>query len=335
LAWPGEARLAAMAVDTLDRQAVVDLFRAQYEPAFGVAAGWTGNVASCLAGTTAAAYTDATLQMVNYFRAMAGLPANVTFDPALNVKCQEAALMMIAEGSLSHSPGPGWACYTSDGAEAAGKSNLAIGRHGSAAVALGYMHDPGAGNTAVGHRRWILYPRQVAMGTGSNDARNGFFTGANALWVISGFGSRPPTPEWVAWPPAGYVPREIVYPRWSLSRNSSPGADFSGATVAMSEDGQPIGVTVLAVQNGFGDNTLVWEPSGLSFAAGQADRTIRVTVSNIMVGGSPRTFVYDVIVIDPDNEPTPTPGPSAARGWSRYGDGPPPENPPRKRPSLD
>jgi len=140
---------------------------------------------------------------VNYFRAMAGLPA-VSHEAVKNAKSQQAALMMTANGMLNHVPPPSWICYSADGAEAAGKSNLAS-LPGPPAVAL-YMFDPGGGNTAVGHRRWILYPRQVELGTGSTD-------NANDLWVIGTFGSRPATPEIVAWPPVGFVPYQLVYPR--------------------------------------------------------------------------------------------------------------------------
>ena len=49
---------------------------------------------------------------------------------------------------------------------AAGKSNLFLGRSGAGAIA-GYMDDPGSGNTAAGHRRWIIDPRQTTMGSGS------------------------------------------------------------------------------------------------------------------------------------------------------------------------
>ena len=61
---------------------------------------------------------------------------------------------MSAEGSLSHFPDPGWACYTADGAAAASKSNLSLGESGPTAVD-GLMDDFGASNLAVGHRRWI------------------------------------------------------------------------------------------------------------------------------------------------------------------------------------
>ena len=296
--FTASAKAKNASIGGLTRQDVVSLYNNQYVSAFDAVANWSGNLGNCDAGTTSSDYKNSTLQTINYFRAMAGLPL-VSLDSGLNAKAQKAALMMIAEANLSHSPSESWACYTVDGAQAAGKSNLALGNHGPAAI-VAYMRDSGGGNTAVGHRRWILYPRQVVMGTGSTDARNGFFSGSNALWVISSFGPRPLNPEQISWPPQGYVPYQVVYPRWSFSLNSFPGADFREATVEMKQGETMIKVEVLTVSNGFGNNTLVWEPDGLVFGPSMADKTLTITVKNVIIEGSPRTFTYDVTVIDPN-----------------------------------
>jgi hypothetical protein len=295
-------------VDRSRRRHVIRFFEDVYEPALGVPMGWTGSVSTCTPGTVSPAYSLATRSMVNYFRAMAGLPGNVVLDADLSAKAQQSALMMIANGRLSHNPSSSWNCYTAAGDEASGKSNLALGQAGAAAI-VGYMRDNGGSNTAVGHRRWILFPRQQRMGTGSTDARNGFFNGSNTLWVLSDFGGRPVTPEWTAWPPEGIVPFSLVFDRWSLSRNSVPGADFSGAAVAMRLAGKSVALRVLPVANGFGDNTLVWEVSGLAFGSGQKDKTIRVEVENVVVGGVSRRLQYEVTVIDPERSLVGTSGP--------------------------
>src|SRR5581483_4923624 len=164
-----EPKAGAFAVNTMDRTAVVNLYNTVLVPALAVPAGWTGSIAGCVAGTNSDAYQAATISTVNYFRAMAGLPDNVTLDTARSVNDQQAALMMIASGRLSHFPDPTFTCYTPSGAVAAGTSNLALGTHGPAAV-MAYVADEGTTNTAVGHRRWILYPPQTSMGTGSTTA---------------------------------------------------------------------------------------------------------------------------------------------------------------------
>jgi len=148
-----------------------------------------------------------------------------------------------------------------------------------------------------GHRRWILYPRPNGFGTGSVGETT---TSANALYVFTSYVSRPATPEKVAWPPEGYVPYQVVYPRWSLSINTGSSVDFSSAVVTMTEGGSSVGLTVVSrTDNGYGDNTIVWEPTWLSFVPGAQDRTFSITVSNIIVGGSPKTEAYNVVVIDP------------------------------------
>jgi len=278
--------LSSSPIDTTNRAAVIDAYDNQYLPALQPVANWTGSTAPCLPGTVDAAFTAATLGMINFYREMAGL-TDVTFDPALSAKAQQMALMIQAQNALSHAPDPSWKCYTADGADAAGHSNIALGASGADAITL-YMEDPGGFNTAVGHRRWLLYPDEVQMGSGST-------SNANAVYVLGPLGSNP-APEWTGWPPSGYVPSQLVYPRWSLSHDN---ADFGAATVAMTVSGQSVPVTVLPVANGYGLNTLVWEPQGLSFPTGSADQTVHVTVSNIVIGGQAKTYSYDVQVIDP------------------------------------
>ncbi len=288
-AAPADAALSP--IDPSDRQAVVSLYYNTYVASRQVPSGWTGSTDTCTAGTTSEAYADATMAMVNYFRAMTRLPAALPHNTAKDAKAQQAALMMSANRALSHSPPTNWKCYSADGAEAAGKSNLALGAAGPAAIAL-YVEDPGGNNQALGHRRWVLYPRQVEMGTGST-------SNANDLWVIGNFGARPAAPDFVAWPTAGYVPYQLVYPRWSFSVNTGSSVDFSMATVVMSAGGSPIAVSQLPLANGYGDNTLGWEPAAIARGAGMADLDVTVEVRNVKVGGVTRDYRYTVTIIDP------------------------------------
>ncbi len=288
----------SLAVNLNDRADVVRLYQVTYKASQGVASGWNGNRSTCTAGTTSLAYADATILRVNYFRAMAGLPSDVVLSNAWNLKAQDAALMMSVQGALSHTPDPTWSCYTAGGAEAAGKSNLALGVDDAAAIDL-YMDDPGSGgNAAVGHRRWILYPPTRIMGAGNIPSTSG--RAANDLWVIGGAGSRPSQPAWVAWPPPGYVPWQIMprsSGRWSFSY---PGATFSGAAVFMRRAGTNVFLTLETQAQGYGDNTLVWVPQGIPTGAPLGDASYSVTVSNVVVSGQPQVFSYTVTIIDPD-----------------------------------
>jgi hypothetical protein len=141
----------------------------------------------------------------------------------------------------------------------------------------------------------MLYPLLNQFGTGSV---GGSALNANALVVFTTFGSRPANPDKVAWPPEGYVPYQVVYPRWSFSLNTSSPVSFASANVSMTENGNPITLSVVSrTDNGYGDNTIVWEPSGLSFYPGMQDRRFRVTVRNI--SGPQSVVTYDVVVMDP------------------------------------
>jgi len=284
-------------IDPSDRQASLDYFNQTYRASIGVPIGWTGDHASCAAGETSSAFREAVRLRINYFRAMAGVPAVVQLSDEYNDKAQQAALMMSVNGHLSHNPPPTWQCYTQGGAQAAGSSNLYYGVYGSSAI-TGYIRDSGSSNYAVGHRRWILYPQTQWMGTGDIPPTGGYWS-SNALWVFDEniWDPRPQTREaFVAWPPPGYVPYQVVFPRWSLSYDD---ADFSAATVVMSSGGQGIPLTVQPVVYGYGENTLVWEPA-LSFGSPlPGDTAYDVTVSGVEINGELRNFTYQVVIFDP------------------------------------
>ena len=287
-----------LSVDPQSRELSRQFFHDVYLAAEGAEADWTGNHAQCDAGSTSQSFRDAVLLRLNYFRAMAGVPADLTFNDEYSAKAQQAALMMSANEQLSHAPPPNWECYTAGGDEAAGSSNLFLGVYGVAAID-GYMVDPGDGNYAVGHRRWILYPQTQQMGTGDIPPVSGHFP-ANALWVFDEhlWEPRPATREpYVAWPPPGYVPFHVVFPRWSFSYAQ---ADFSGATVAMTRDGAPLDVDVRPVVDGLGENTLVWEPDATFDAPPAADTVYTVRVNDVTIDGETRHFSYEVVVFDPD-----------------------------------
>lgn len=265
---------------------------------------WTGSINGCVAGATAQAYQDAVTLRVNWFRSMAGVPPGITLNAVFSAKDQQAALMFSANNALSHSPPSSWTCYTADAATAAGSSNICIGFFNDPGCIALYMQDFGSGNSEAGHRRWILYPQTQMMGTGDVSGSGGNFS-ANALWVFDGnYGTaRPPTRDtFVAWPPSGYVPYQMVWPRWSFSY---PGADFTAATVTMTRNGSPVPVALEPVANGYGENTLVWITDNTDVSSPYtpsppaSDTANAVTINNVMIGGTPHTFNYQVIVFDP------------------------------------
>jgi hypothetical protein len=293
----------SITIDPQNRNQVAGAYQSIYLPQASVPIGWNGNVASCTAGTTSAAYRQATIDRVNFYRALSGLPGNVALNGGVEAsETQAAALMFSANHALSHDPPSSWTCWTSGGHDAAAHSNIAAGFGNNAAAGTGaidlYMDDGGTGNEATGHRRWIQYPPQVQMDSGSIPYNPQWAT--NALWVLGPFGNRPATPNGVAWPSRGYIPWQLLpgdSNRWSFSW---PNANFASATVSMKRNGQPLAApSYESVQNGYGDNTLVWKPQGVTYTQPAADVTYHVTISGISGGGAPSTISYDVIAIDP------------------------------------
>jgi len=292
-------------VNTGSREEVRSFYNTVYRASDGVPMNTTANVATCTPGTNSTAFKEAVLRRINWFRAMAGLPADVSFDAGNNAADQQAAVMMSANNTLSHTPPSTWFCWTASGSNAANNSNIAIGQAGPDAV-MGYMRDHGANNTVVGHRRWLLYPQTQVMGTGDVPAASSL-AAANAIWVFDANygGPRPATrTPFVAWPPTGYAPYQTVYPRWSFSLSN---ANLSAATVTMRSNGVSVAVAMGAYQTGFGENTRVWIPMGLDansqntiFPFNGTDTVYTVTITNITVGGNTTGYTYTVTVFDPN-----------------------------------
>ncbi len=100
----------------------------------------------------------------------------------------------------------------------------------------------------------------------------------------------------MTWPSEGFVPQDLICPRWSLSY---PGANFSSATVTMTRAGVSVPVTVITrTDNGFGDNTLGWEPADIR-VAGETDVPFTVSVTGMGGAGVPSSYSYTVTAFNP------------------------------------
>ena len=85
--------------------------------------------------------------------------------------------------------------------------------------------------------------------------------------------------------------------RWSFSY---PGAVFADAVVSMRHADADVPVALEAQVQGYGDNAIVWRPTGVPTAKPTTDLTYTVTLSNVVVSGVAQVFTYDVTIIDPD-----------------------------------
>ena len=284
LTQPAHADAAA------DRDAAYDAYQRVLKPALATTKTGTANPATCTPGAPSAAAQTATLNAVNYLRDLAGL-TKVTFSPLMSARGQQAALMMDANGTLSHFPPSSWRCFTATGKQAAADSNLSFGLTGAAAM-VAFTYDSGAGNEVAGHRRMLLYPAQRTMGNG--------MTGRADALIVHGTGvdASDTGPEWMPWPIAGYFPVQIEPAgRWSLSAS---GADFSSASVRVTHNGNALAVTRHTPVTGYGANTLVWNVSGVNTNRGRADDPYVVTVSGIRRNGTTVSHTYTTTLFDGD-----------------------------------
>ena len=301
-----------------DRAQVCDAFHDYYLSSNRAAPGWTGSVAAGLPGAVNPEYLRATLRRINYFRAMSGLPGNVVFDEAYNARCQQAALMMAAAGTVSHAPPSSWKWYTRLAAQTAAHANLNLNWHGDQGFGAvdRYMDDPGEHNACVGHRRWLLCPSTRVMATGIVPGDGASHPGTNVTWITDGAPRLIPVSNdlpiapgtsadpAVSWPPPGFVPAPLVFDRWSFALTN---ADFHHAAVQVVKDGRALPVVRerLAFQSApdgsgayLGANTLVWTLPGNVVSHGR-DETYRVQITGVRVAGQLCTFTYAVTSIDP------------------------------------
>jgi len=248
-----------------DRQVAVDDYNNVYlNTSFNVAdMNWTGSIANCNAGTISQSVQDKVIDRINYFRRMCDLDDNTVLVPALNNGAQQ-------------------------------QGNLAWGSWNWFNPITMYMEDSGAGNVAVGHRRWILY-------SGGEEFGNGMTPNRETLYVINNFGNPPNNNKpYIAYPPDGHIPAPLVFPRWSFGMR---GAAFLNATVTMTDqNGNNIPLNVVYNASvGFGDVSIVWEPTGID-TTNPEDVVYTVTVSGI-TGVSPSSYTYETKIIQPVHPP--------------------------------
>ncbi len=281
---------AAAQAAPVDGAAAVAAYQSVLQDAT-VPAGWTGSVAGCVVGTESPASLTATLHTINTLRDFAGL-GPVTLDPKLNQKALATALMMKAKGELSHTPDKDWPCYSKDGDEGARKSNLFLGRSGAHAM-VGFIEDKNI--PTLGHRRWLLSPAAVSWGTGSTGTTNALYHQGATKAVAPG--------TVVTWPPRGFVVAPWIFEDWSAALGASrEKVDVSGATVRVTIDGQPVGVSgVSGTDPGYGFGaTLKWRvalPPGMALDTGA--HKIDIAIDGATIDGKVFPVAYSTQSVDP------------------------------------
>lgn len=207
---------------------------------------WTGSSSACQPGDFLAPGPTNTLRQVNLYRFLAGLP-EVTVDADKSEAAQACALMMHANRDIQHTVPDDWSCWTALGKGAAGLSNLAT----TAAVESIdlYMTDQDVDN--LGHRRWLLSNSLGPIGIGSTSS-------FSCLHVLSGDGDA--RARWVAWPPPGDVPYQMMHIEswmdvdlagWSIQ---SDYVDLRRGDVSVTRNGSTVAVDVWELDPGYGSS---------------------------------------------------------------------------------
>lgn len=251
---------------------------------------WTGDEPSCDPGTIPESTKTKILQRIEYYRNAVGLNNVISENISKSDKAQWAALLMNANNDLDHDPPSSWKCYTNEGNEGAGNSLLTMSKNAEAIDS--YIRDLGADNGPVGHRRWLLWPRLQEIGIGNTNR-------SNAIWVLGNAGSPPAdSPEFISWPPEGYVPNRLVFPRWSFS---IAGANFSNTTISMQDEGgNNINLQIEPLSNSYGDRTIVWIPESINTNS-TADTAYTIVLNDVEIDGELMDYSYQVILFDPNN----------------------------------
>lgn len=245
---------------------------------------WSGATASCSPGELSANARANALRLVNLYRFLAGQPDDVETDPAYDSGNQACALMMSANGTLSHDPPANWKCYSTAGVASARQSNISLAR--AVRSVDFYMTDPG-NSTTLGHRRWLLSNKLGPIGIGGTDSTSCFR-------VVGGKGKG--TRAYVAWPAGGTMPFEAITRNgngldktgWSIQSDE---IDLSAAQVTVTVGGviKPVQVTQLLSNYGT-KYAISFIPQGWATEAG--------TEYTVSVSGVPTPIAYTVKVVD-------------------------------------
>ncbi|MEZ4293382.1 MAG: CAP domain-containing protein [Polyangiaceae bacterium] len=242
--------------------------------------------AECDAGTLKQGAINDTLVRINMFRWLAGLGPTAS-DPAMNAGAQLCANLEawwnFGSGQSPHSPPADSKCYTQQGAQFAGMSNIAWGSKSPAQAIDQFMQDNGNATT-MGHRRWIVNPPLDDVGIGYWKT-GGQYGDAECLRVF-GQGGAGPDPDFVAVPNQGYVPIQLATWTWTFHADIG-GVPNAQVTMLRVDDNTPLDVKVQKLNQGYGEDSVSWNPQGWQPEAG---KTYRVTVSGL-TGGD---ITYDV-----------------------------------------
>lgn len=287
----------------LSKEKTIELYKSLYLTSEITGITWFGNTEKCLCGTIDSTIYKKAEDRINFFRLMTGLN-KVKINTKYNTEAQYAALLIKANNQLTHYPDLKMKCYNKTAANGCLKSCLGFSDfkyYASTGFITGFIWDYGDDNFYVGHRKWILYTRLIEFGYGATD-------NTEALHVADGISRDSlPSPEFVAYPWNGYVPVNLIFPKWSFSIPEEKTVDYSSAIIIMTDQtGHKIEFEKLKEYKDYLDHTIVWSVTGMFTAdeinsglnnleqKGYLNKKIKVQIKNVRVNGALKNYEYSV-----------------------------------------
>lgn len=173
--------------------------------------GWNGNSKTCEYGELPDSTLFKVLDRLNYYRQNAGVMYPMQFDAERVQGCQEAAVMFAPKGIFTAEPTQQThTCYTELAAQMAAVGQGVLESNPAQSVNV-LMKD--AKSTQLFNRLSVLNPVADNMGVGAAENNTFFVIGYKGVLPDSTYYQNHP----VTWPPAGYVPNMLVFPKWSFS----------------------------------------------------------------------------------------------------------------------
>lgn len=267
------------------------------------------DLSACEVGALTETTRQQMLVLLNRLRGLHGLMP-LAYAPTLQSQADAAALVMAANGAVSHVPATDWRCLSPLARQGARASLLYGGAHsarpieqsGEDIVASWLLDTDNVEADSLGHRRWLLDPflREVAFAWVSGPLADGEYGGAAVLRLGRGrsAGRAAAQSDFVAYPVGDYPARYADLTGWLsfsvLVDPARPGAsrnvDYRRARVQVHDpDGNMLALRELRYDNDdFGlPNNLQFRVAGL-----RAGVRYQVAVDGVVVAGAPREFRY-------------------------------------------
>lgn len=248
------------------------------------------------------------ITQLNYYRKLAGCEL-ITLDSLFNEQTQAFLLTALSnrDSTIIH---PGLKCYSQDAANAWGKVMSSSDYHTNVSSPIShFLSHSGDNSLDLINRIWLLYPRLSKVGYGQ---LNGFFG-----LKVNGEGTENTSissPEYVAWPPKGFVVEEIMNSgsRWSFTMLN---ADFSEVKVSVKTrdftKGKLKGINKLPMKElevkiiekkmntHLDDRTIFWTLKDIKVddSYEDEDREYEVNIGNIKVGNEYKSFKYTTFIM--------------------------------------